>query len=704
VRVAALQPQVEAVVRNHLRVGDEQLHLSATVDYTTKRAGVFALKLVVPEGFRIESVSGPGGSPVRSWSEQVRTGGTPGPLLEVALKECTVGAHSLRVELVQNVKPLPKTLAVAGVQPIGTDKLAGFVSVSAEPGVAVKTASFEGLTEIPVAALPSGNLVTADSSALAFKFLAADSGAAADWKLSVTTETVESWVRAEVAATLTVSDTLVTGHALVRYDIQNAPVKELRLKLPAAIKNVEISGANIRRRDQTGETWRVELQNKVRGNYLLIVTWDQPRGAETNVTELAGLTVEGVERETGTLAVVAKSPLQVTEAKAADLLKLDPREWPEWTGPVETNATLAYRYLRPGYQLAVTAKRFAEAEVLQALAESFRLTTVVAEDGQMMTELSVALRNNGRQHLEVALPAGATVWSAFVAGQAVKPGLRAGKLLLPLENAGSDEAALTVELTYVATNQFPVNHGQVNLISPTLDVPLKGARWEVYLPADYRYDEFTGTMSREQGAAAEVSSFSHLEYSHKESVARVEQQKGLKQEISNAKKMLAEGNVKGAQNFYNRYGLRGGNENKDAETQQVEAELRRVQASNLVQAQQNFTLNNGVFQSAQLPQQQRVAELNINYDNAAAEQQWEKLQQAQEIGVTKVRPLRVNLPTRGMRHAFTQVLQTETGKAMTVSFTAANTKTVSWSKRIGGGLVGFVALWAVVALVSGRKH
>jgi hypothetical protein len=39
-----------------------------------------------------------------------------------------------------------------------------------------------------------------------------------------------------------------------------------------------------------------------------------------------------------------------------------------------------------------------------------------------------------------------------------------------------------------------------------------------------------------------------------------------------------------------------------------------------------------------------------------------------------------------------------------VSFTATNTKSVNWVKRIGGGLAGFMALWAVVALVSGQKH
>ncbi len=696
-RVAALQPQIEAVARNHVRVGDEQLSLTASVDYTIKRAGVFALKLALPDDFRVDQVVA---TNMLQWAERNETGVRT---LEVTLQERMQGAYQVRLDLVKSVKQLPKTLTIAGVQPLGAHKLSGFISVSAKPGVSVKTEAFDGLTEIPAASLPGGNALAVESGALAFKFIATDSGVVAAWKLSVTSETVEPWVRAEVAGTLTVSDTLINGHALVRYDIQNAPVKELRLKIPATVKNVEISGANIRRRDQNGEQWCVELQNKVRGSYTLTVTWEQPRSSQTNLLDLAGLSVEGVERETGTLAIVAKAPLQVNESRATDLLKVDAREWPEWAGQPDANVALAYRYLRPGYQLVVEAKRYSEAEVLQALAETFNLTTVVADDGQMMTELSVAVRNNGRQHLEIALPAGATVWSAFVSGQPVRPSLREGKLLLPLENAGSDDAALAVEVTYVGTNQFPSGHGRVNLISPTLDVPFKNARWELYLPPDYRYEEFTGTMTLEISAAPIATLFSHLEYSQKESLAKAEEMKELKSEISGAKRKLAEGKVKEAAGFLSRAKGKSFSQSvADSDEKQLEQDVRRAQASNLVQAQQSFSLMNAAV-APQMPAQQiRGGELTLNYDTGAAEQQWEKLQQAQEIAVVKVRPLRVNLPTRGLRHAFAQVLQTEPGKAMTVGFTASNAKRVSWPKRIGGGLFGFVVLWAAVAFVSGR--
>ena len=116
---------------------------------------------------------------------------------------------------------------------------------------------------------------------------------------------------------------------------------------------------------------------------------------------------------------------------------------------------LVYRYLRPGYKLALEARRYDEAEVLQGLIDNARLATVVADDGQMMTELSLSIRNNGRQHLEIELPEKTTVWSAFVAGEPVRPSLREGKLLLPLERDTASDAPVAVELTFIGQDKFP---------------------------------------------------------------------------------------------------------------------------------------------------------------------------------------------------------------------------------------------------------
>ena len=522
IRAEAVQPEIEAIVRNNFRVGAEQVSLAAIVEYTIKRVGVFTLRVALPDGYRVEHVSG------NNVLQQTGRNDGDSHVLELTLKERTTGAYILDVELARDFKELPKSLVVAGVHPLDTAKLTGFVAVSAEPGVAVKAETFDGLTEIPAASLPDYAAVTGTGSVLAYKFISSAPKAAPEWKLTVATENVIAWVRAEIVNHFTFTETLVNGRALVRYDIANAPVKELRVRVPAEFKNVEIAGPNIRSRKQDGDVWGVELQSPVRGAYILTVTWDEPRADKTRALELAGVSAEGVERETGLLAISAKAPLQVSEASAADLQRVDAGDFPDWAGNPDDAMALAYRYVRPGYKLALDVRRFDEADVLQALVDSAQFTSVVADDGQMMTEMSLSVRNNGRQFLEIALPAGANVWSAFVAGQPVRPSLREGKLLLPIQQSGADDGTVSVELTYVGTNTFPRDRGNIGFASPQFDVPLKNARWEVYLPPDYDYQKFSGTMTREPAPAVETasSSFSILDYSRmeqgKKSLAKVE--------------------------------------------------------------------------------------------------------------------------------------------------------------------------------------
>jgi hypothetical protein len=729
-RVEAVQSQIEAVVRNHLRIGAEQLHLSAVLDYNIKKAGVFVLKLAVPAGWKVEGVTtgnrGTKGGPLPlAWVEKKAAGE-----LEIALPERTSGAWSLVLELTQTIKDLPKSLVVPGVHPLGVEKLSGFVSVTSEPGVSVKTGTFDGVTEIPASTIPGrpgavpGRAGTAaQSGMLAFKFIGGEPGAVQGWRLEVATEQVESWIRAEVVNVITVSETLVSGRALVRYDIANAPVKEFQLKVPAGYTNIEISGLNVRRRDSTGGVWRVELQSKVRGSQEFTVTWEQSRARTNAMLDLPGIEAVGVERETGSVAILARPPLQVLErAASSELVRIDPHELPDWAGLPSTSAAggavrdvvvLAYRYLRPGFKLSVSSKRFDEAELLQALADTIKLTTVVADDGQVMTEMVLSVRNNGRQFLEIELPPNARVWSAFVSGQPVRPGKQGNKLLLPLEKSGADEAAISVELIYVGSEKFPRNKGAVALASPSLDMPFKNARWELYLPRDYDFANFTGSMTRDEAESRALEVFSSAAYSILESRNRTARQQGSWGYLSNVKEQLVKGNVREANEALSQARDRSGKEDEQVQKglKDLEKEVQRAQGSNLINAQRAYASDNfyklgGITQlpaEATRAGEPQPATPMFDYAAEVAQEQAARLQHQQEIAVAKVRPLRVNLPTHGQKLAFTQVLQTQIGKAMTVRFDARNTRETGWLSRLGWGIGTFIALWIGAALLPRRR-
>jgi autotransporter-associated beta strand protein len=685
-------------------------------------------------------------------------------LLEVTLKQRMTGAYSLQIFLRRALAALPRKLEIVGVQPLDTQKLTGFVCVNSEEGVQVKSESFDGVTEIPSAMI--ADWVGRTGNALAYKLIPGENGVAAGWKLTASTERIDSWVRAEVMNWTSVTETLLSGRSIVRYEIQNAPTKEFRVKVPAAWRNVEVNGADIRRKDRdeaTGE-WRVELQNKVRGAYTLVVTWERPWDVKDGAFEMPGVEVVGVERETGTLAVLAQPSLKIEPKETSvELQRIDRRELPGWAEAGAQTPTLAFRYLRPGYKLTLATQRFDDAEVLQAWVDRVNLTTVVSEDGQMMTEMNLAIRNNARQYLEVTLPASATnVWSAFVAGQPVRPSVRGGKLLLPLERSGADGAPVTVELTYISGDKFPRARGAVALESPALDVPFGNGRWDLYLPPDYNYNNFEGTMRRELlsvvAAATRpvVELFSLGDYTVAESRNKAARIAEEQLSISNVKAQLKSGKLNEAAQGWNRY--RGGkvavtveDTRANEEAKEVEKEIRKAKGQQILQGNQmitgnayynynanasqlNFadnnaytgstTINNGALvvnqsaaqtdafyaqqQRAAAPQQQAAPQgdnnnLGWQFNAADAEQQAEKVAKAQEITVAKALPLRVNLPKRGIHLGFTQTLQTDVRKPMTLQFDAAAGKDLGIMTAAGLGVAGLLALWGLLRFVVRRN-
>ena len=200
IKAETVQPQIEAVVHNNVRISTEQTALSAVIDYTIKRAGVFALQVALPAGYTLDSVQGDN---ILQWQprDARRRGPGAGCCVQEPGARRLFAAPGTRCARTRNCPP---AVAIPGVHPLNVQKLSGFISVAAEPGVAAKTANFDGLTEIPAASLASGANTAA--GVLAYKFLSAQPGPLPDWKLDCRLEKIDSWVRAEIAQVIAISD------------------------------------------------------------------------------------------------------------------------------------------------------------------------------------------------------------------------------------------------------------------------------------------------------------------------------------------------------------------------------------------------------------------------------------------------------------------------------------------------------------------
>jgi hypothetical protein len=151
----------------------------------------------------------------------------------------------------------------------------------------------------------------------------------------------------------------------------------------------------------------------------------------------------------------------------------------------------------------VNVARYTPQAVLMANVEEARYQVLVTSEGKTLVQARYAVRNNQRNFLKIALPQGAVLWSAALAGIPIRPGQAAdGSVLLPLEKARSgDEApAFAVELVYLSRGAAWSDKGQLKLTLPALDLPISRTGLHLYHPPSFHVTAEPGTFRMESYA------------------------------------------------------------------------------------------------------------------------------------------------------------------------------------------------------------
>jgi hypothetical protein len=158
----------------------------------------------------------------------------------------------------------------------------------------------------------------------------------------------------------------------------------------------------------------------------------------------------------------------------------------------------AYRYQRTADAppaLALDVRRFADAEVLAAVAERAVATTLVTTEGRALTEITMWIRNRAQPFMKVALPPGATMLSVEVGGSPAKPVEGTDGSRVPLLRPGfRPEGAYPVSFVYLHSGTPFLKKGDMQMTLPKMDVPVNVVEWELFVPDRFRVDRFDGDM------------------------------------------------------------------------------------------------------------------------------------------------------------------------------------------------------------------
>lgn len=494
----AVVPEIRVVERVQLDVSDERSVLSSRLDLNILKSGVFSVAVAVPEGFDVESLTG---DDVSHWDDM----DTEGRRVQVHFRKQVQGERTLNLVLARGARGVEASFSVPRLRIPDASKHTGVLLVTAEPGMRFSTADRIGVSEVN-----PRDLGVETTGTLAYRLLRPD------WSLVLGTDLMEPVVKAEVLHMVDVSQGMLQGTAWIRYTIEHAGVKSFRLRAPTPDVALHVLGRDIAQvrpvADEPG-VWRIDLRNKADRAYALEVRFQQPFDATAGEVSVQPLQTLGIGGQNGYLVVRSGGRLQVEVAgRGQGMREENARSIPASFGAGDlSDAILCYRMSREDAGLDLVVTRHQAAEVLPAAVHEVNLTSVVSDDGQMVTRVELSLRVGDLRFLELTLPEGSELWTVFVQDRPVTPLVQGSKVMIPLEDVVDTEARL--DLLYAGQGVLGALTRRQRFEGPRLNLPLRDVAWTLYLPSGYRYFDVDGSLEPVAGTlAARVLRFDARRY------------------------------------------------------------------------------------------------------------------------------------------------------------------------------------------------
>ncbi|MCB9701386.1 MAG: hypothetical protein H6711_05815 [Myxococcales bacterium] len=340
------------------------------------------------------------------------------------------------------------------------------------PGAKLKSDKVEGGKRIVEATLPAtGSLVI-------------------EWQREIPEAAKQqSRVYAEVYTLVSLGEGLLRATASVSYTILFAGQSELRLKVPKGMTILSVTGNGIRDWKLEGEELKVALNYAAEGSYSLAVELEQVIGEGSKKIAAPIVVPQGVERAKGYVGVESRGNLEISAGEVKGATTVDVRSLPAAIlGITSQPVLLGYKYLGADAQVPLEVAEHEDIDVLVTILDQIRARTMWTPEGRRITSVRYQIRNNRRQFLRVALPAGAELWSVSVGGRAVQPAKAGdGRVMIPLlrsQTSGGSLAAFNVELVYVESGEktSEAGRGTFKAELPRADAPSTYVAWTVYSP------------------------------------------------------------------------------------------------------------------------------------------------------------------------------------------------------------------------------
>jgi hypothetical protein len=292
----------------------------------------------------------------------------------------------------------------------------------------------------------------------------------------------------------------------VNLEVAQGSTQEAKIHLGDGISINQVSGASVADWQLQGGELIVKFLDAIEQTTPFVVNGEVtlPRDGAIDIPVFHLL---NTERETGGVAVEVLGAGEIKATKLQGLEEADSSDFGELVASRVSPSMAVYRFQNGGSAvraLSVSVARYTQKAVLMANIEEARYRALLSSDGKSLVQARYAVRNNQRNFLKVTLPAGASLWSAALAGRPVRPGRAPdGSLLLPLEKAraGDDVPEFAVELVYFEHGTNWEQKGRSPIPLPTLDLSISRTGLLVYYPPNFKVSAEAGIFRADNYAA-----------------------------------------------------------------------------------------------------------------------------------------------------------------------------------------------------------
>lgn len=508
---APVEARTTAEVQTLLKIADYEQDLESQVRLDVAGRPIYRVEVFLPAGLVREEVTAPGRFQWAVTEVEKRR------LLTVYLADGQQGQVALLVrgklegQRKENQVPLP----VLEVRDVARQQ--GDIAVQVDPAVSVEARDLSGCESVLLERV-SGWLNPQQRSITQLAVRYRQPNYRGILVLSL---------REPEVACITVSNVRVTSRTVeetvfLDFTIRKAGIRELVFLLPAEMADARIRVPGLRQKTVEPAAGaagmvrvRVELQDEIMDQLRVVVQNDRLLEQKRDYTAPIPVVQTGrTDRQFVTMQSSGRDEVVPGKPEGLEPLGRPQKDWKTLEGYGLGGITQAYVVV-PGAARPKLSFHTRPREVVRTAGASIGLAeTDLAMDaeGAYRAEQVYHVDNSTEQFLEIALPPNSRLWTAWVAGQPVKPvdvpqgttALAPGwvHVRIPLVKTAPGDLDYEVRVQYAGKLERPRDLRRTDFpLVRTVNINVQRSQVRLHLPETSRWFDFRGTMGRVEQAA-----------------------------------------------------------------------------------------------------------------------------------------------------------------------------------------------------------